>query len=185
MRRALVLAALLCLAAPAAAAAGSFGVGVMPGWSAAKLADRIEAATGNRAPTLIPGAALRADAASPKALLKIPGVAYVQRLDEKRKLQFTTDDPLAPRQWYLGADKAFDFWGGFPTLGTVKVAVVDSGLDCGHPEFPAGRIFATRASSAAPPAPTPTATAPSSPARSRRRRTTASASPGSRSRPSS
>jgi hypothetical protein len=55
---------------------------------------------------------------------------------------FTPDDPLAQKQWYLGATHAFDFWpDGPPVLGPVWVAVVDSGLDTGHPEF-AGRIAA-------------------------------------------
>jgi hypothetical protein len=56
---------------------------------------------------------------------------------------FTTNDPLAPRQWYLQRDHAFDFWPVLPQLSQltpVKVAVVDSGIDGGHPEFPAARI---------------------------------------------
>jgi hypothetical protein len=56
---------------------------------------------------------------------------------------FTTNDPLASRQWYLQRDHAFDFWPTLPQLGQltqVKVAVIDSGIDGGHPEFPATRI---------------------------------------------
>jgi subtilisin family serine protease len=53
---------------------------------------------------------------------------------------FSTNDPLAPRQWYLQRDKAFDFWTALPQLTPIKVAVIDSGLDGGHPEFPASRI---------------------------------------------
>ena len=54
--------------------------------------------------------------------------------------QFVPDDPLAPKQWYLGAVHAFDFWPDQPpALGSVRVAVIDSGIDEGHPEF-AGRI---------------------------------------------
>ena len=54
--------------------------------------------------------------------------------------RFTPDDPLAPKQWYLGAIHAFDFWPDAPpTLASVRVAVVDSGIDLDHPEF-AGRI---------------------------------------------
>ena len=52
---------------------------------------------------------------------------------------FVTNDPLAPQQWYLDQDRAFDFWLEPPLLPTVRVAVVDSGIDGGHPEF-AGRI---------------------------------------------
>ena len=52
---------------------------------------------------------------------------------------FVTNDPLAPDQWYLDQDRAFDSWLQPPVLSPVKVAVVDSGIDGGHPEF-AGRI---------------------------------------------
>ncbi|MGB2953831.1 MAG: S8 family serine peptidase [Gaiellaceae bacterium] len=54
---------------------------------------------------------------------------------------FVTNDPLAPRQWYLGQDRAFDAWSQPPLLTSVRVAVVDSGIDGSHPEF-AGRIVA-------------------------------------------
>jgi hypothetical protein len=57
---------------------------------------------------------------------------------------FTTNDPLAPRQWYLQRDKAFDFWDALPQLQPVKVAVIDSGIDGGHPEFPQARIAAAK-----------------------------------------
>ena len=56
---------------------------------------------------------------------------------------FTPDDPLAPQQWYLARDHAFDFWPTLPILAPVLVGVVDTGIDLGHPEF-ADRIAATR-----------------------------------------
>jgi subtilisin family serine protease len=57
---------------------------------------------------------------------------------------FTPTDPLAAKQWYLAQDHAFDAWLEPPTtLAPVKVAIVDSGLDCSHPEFQ-DRIVATR-----------------------------------------
>ena len=56
---------------------------------------------------------------------------------------FVTNDPLAPQQWYLGQDRAFDSWVEPPVLAPVKVAVVDSGIDGGHPEF-TGRIALSR-----------------------------------------
>jgi hypothetical protein len=56
---------------------------------------------------------------------------------------FTPTDPLASRQWYLEQDRAFDVWTEAPTLPPVRVAVVDSGIDGGHPEF-AGKIAAAR-----------------------------------------
>jgi subtilisin family serine protease len=54
---------------------------------------------------------------------------------------FTPADPLAPKQWYLADDHAFDAWPTPPTsLVPVKVAVIDSGVDSTLPEF-AGRIL--------------------------------------------
>jgi subtilisin family serine protease len=53
---------------------------------------------------------------------------------------FTPADPLAPKQWYLTEDHAFDAWDvPPPNLVPVKVAVVDSGIDATLPDF-AGRI---------------------------------------------
>jgi serine protease len=58
---------------------------------------------------------------------------------------FTPTDPLAPRQYYLAQDHAFDaFPAELPTLNPVRVAIIDSGLDGGHPEFPKSRIWAAR-----------------------------------------
>ncbi|MBV8395042.1 MAG: S8 family serine peptidase [Actinobacteria bacterium] len=52
---------------------------------------------------------------------------------------FDSTDPLVAKQWYLAADKAWSYWATQPPLATVKVAIVDSGIDYRHPEF-AGRI---------------------------------------------
>jgi hypothetical protein len=57
---------------------------------------------------------------------------------------FTPTDPLAAKQWYLLDDHAFDAWTEPPTnLNPVKVAIVDSGVDCSLPDF-AGRILDKR-----------------------------------------
>ena len=57
---------------------------------------------------------------------------------------FAPSDPLAAQQWYLQADHAFDAWPDPPTnLQPVKVAVVDSGIDCSLPDFQ-GRILDER-----------------------------------------
>ena len=56
---------------------------------------------------------------------------------------FTPNDPLFARQYYLAQDHAFDAWPAFPMLQPVLVAVVDSGIDGGHPEFK-GRIAAAK-----------------------------------------
>ncbi len=57
---------------------------------------------------------------------------------------FTPTDPLASKQWYLEQDHAFDAWAEPPTtLAPVKVAIVDSGVDCSLPDFQ-GRIAEAR-----------------------------------------
>jgi hypothetical protein len=57
---------------------------------------------------------------------------------------FTPGDPYAPKQWYLAQDHAFDAWPeGPPTLAPVRIAIVDSGVDCSLPDF-VGRIAAKR-----------------------------------------
>jgi subtilisin family serine protease len=57
---------------------------------------------------------------------------------------FTPTNPLAPRQWYLQDDHAFDAWPTPPTnLAPVRVAIVDSGVDCSLPDF-AGRLLAEK-----------------------------------------
>jgi hypothetical protein len=57
---------------------------------------------------------------------------------------FVPTDPLAPRQWYLTQDRAFDAWPTPPVLAPVRVAVIDSGIDGSHPEFAAGKIVGAR-----------------------------------------
>jgi hypothetical protein len=57
---------------------------------------------------------------------------------------FTPTDPLVPKQYYLAQDHAFDaFAGDLPTLSPVRVAIIDSGIDGGHPEF-RGRVATSR-----------------------------------------
>src|SRR5438105_4992231 len=52
---------------------------------------------------------------------------------------FTPPDPLAAKQWYLQQDHAFDAWPDAPPpltiFSPVKIAIVDSGIDGGHPDF--------------------------------------------------
>jgi subtilisin family serine protease len=57
---------------------------------------------------------------------------------------FVPTDPLAAKQWYLQDDHAFDAWAEPPTVLTpVKVAIVDSGVDCSLPDLQ-GRILSGR-----------------------------------------
>lgn len=53
------------------------------------------------------------------------------------------NDPLAPRQWYLGRDRALDVFDAAKQLFAVRVAVIDSGIDLGHPEL-RSRVVAKR-----------------------------------------
>jgi hypothetical protein len=58
---------------------------------------------------------------------------------------FTPSDPLVPKQYYLTQNRAFEaFPEQLPALTPVRVAIIDSGIDGGHPEFPRARIAAQR-----------------------------------------
>ena len=49
---------------------------------------------------------------------------------------FTPTNTYYDKQWYLSQDNAFDFWSDPPTFDPpVKVAIVDSGVDCNLPDF--------------------------------------------------
>jgi subtilisin family serine protease len=56
---------------------------------------------------------------------------------------FNPNDPLAPKQWYLTQDRAFDAFSDVPDLPPVRVAVIDTGIDPSHLELQ-GRIVAAR-----------------------------------------
>ena len=70
------------------------------------------------------------------------GGAQVDR-PRPRALSFSPTDPLAPRQWYAVANRAYDAWPTPPPLAAVRVAVIDSGADLGHPDL-ANRIAAAK-----------------------------------------
>lgn len=134
-------AAALAIASPATA--GRFAVGVADEASVDEVARSIEA-TGRKPDRHL--AALRAlvvEAPSARALRRLPGVAYVERLDLPRRVAFAPNDPLAARQWHLPQVRAFDFWPELPTLAGVRVAVIDSGIDGTHPDLE-GRIAGHR-----------------------------------------
>ena len=75
-----------------------------------------------------------AAAVSAAALLAAPVAA---------RAAFTPNDPLAPKQWYLAQDRVFNAFDDLPLLKPVRVAVIDSGVDGGHPELK-GRIVEAR-----------------------------------------
>jgi len=134
MRRLALGAFLLALALPAPAGAARFAVGLKKDASADLVAQRIEARTGRRV-SHIPPFALTVRAADAGALRSIRGVSWVERLRDSRRLTFTPNDPLAVRQWYLKRIDAFEAWGQLPFLPSVRVAVIDSGIDADHPEL--------------------------------------------------
>jgi len=81
---------------------------------------------------------MRAAVAALAVVLVLPGVAGARPT-------YTPPDPLASKQYYLAQDHAFDAFGEtLPTLNPVRVAIVDSGLDGSHPEFPKQKIYAAR-----------------------------------------
>ena len=79
-----------------------------------------------------------------RGVRRVEGVRWAEWLGARsRRVAFTPNDTLAAKQWYLQQDRAFDFWPEAPLLPSVKVAVVDSGIDVTHPEL-ATRVLATR-----------------------------------------
>lgn len=83
---------------------------------------------------------MRAATVAVLALLLAPTAAALST-----RTSFAPTDPLAPRQYYLAQDHAFDaFPAELPVLTPVRVAIIDSGIDGGHPEFPRSRLWAAR-----------------------------------------
>ena len=58
-------------------------------------------------------------------------------------LAFDNTEPLAAKQWYLEQDNAWSFWQTPPKLFPIRVAVIDSGIDGGHPDL-VGRVVAAK-----------------------------------------
>lgn len=56
---------------------------------------------------------------------------------------FDSAEPLASKQWYLEHDNAWTFWPVMPKLFSVKVAVIDTGIDGSHPDL-MGRVVDAR-----------------------------------------
>ena len=83
MRKLVILAAGLALALPAPAAGARFALGVERGFSAERVADRVEAATG-RPVTVIGPFARRGGGSGARGLSAVSGVSYVERLRADR-----------------------------------------------------------------------------------------------------
>jgi len=148
-------------AAPAWAAPGTISVGLAPGAPAERVARAVEDATGGKVVRRLASLhALVAEVANVDSAIatarRLPGVAFAEPADLGRHLDFVPNDPLLPQQWYVPAIKAFDFWPEKPELAPVGplapviVAVVDSGVDAGLPDFQ-GRILAVRSFVKTPP----------------------------------
>ncbi len=134
MRRLVLAAFVLALAVPAQASAGRFAIGVRKGADEQAVARRVQAVTGEPV-TKIGPFALSVRARHAGDLQSLKGTTWVERMRPMRQLAFTPNDPLYNRQWYLGRIHAFDAWTQLPTLGTVRVAVLDSGVDSSHPDL--------------------------------------------------
>ena len=70
-----------------------------------------------------------------KLSVALPGVLAAALIAASTAAAFTPSNPFYGKQWYLGQDNAFDAWPSPPPLDTVKVAIVDSGVDCALPDF--------------------------------------------------
>ena len=141
----LLIALTLALVLPGTADAARFAVGVAPGADPTELTEALEEHTGGAVEPLAPFAVVL-EAESTAGVAELPGVAYVERLGNRgRRLAFLPTDPLVGRQWHLSAVQAFDAWQQRPTFSApgLRVAVIDSGIDGGHPEF-TGRVAAAR-----------------------------------------
>ena len=106
------------------------------------MARAVEERTGGRVEPLAPFA-VALDAAGAKGSRGFPVWFTSSGSVPGAGRSFLPTDPFATRQWHLSAVQAFDAWVQRPTLPSMRVAVIDSGIDGGHPEF-AGRIAAAR-----------------------------------------
>ena len=138
------LASVAALVGASDAQAGRFAVGLERSASSDAVAAALERHTGGTVGrALLDLGALTLRAPTARGVRALPGVAYVESLDSRRRLAFTPNDPFLARQWYLEQVRAFDAWPEPPPLAGVPVAVIDSGVDGGHPELQ-GKILEAR-----------------------------------------
>jgi hypothetical protein len=148
--RAAFVVALVALAIGAAphATAARYAVGVVQGESSTRVAERLRARGASRIVDLNPIRALAVSAPAASTLHGVHGVSYVEKLLSRRE-SYLPNDPFLTRQWYATQNRAFDFWPEPPPLASVRVAVIDSGIDGKHPEL-RGRIAASKSFVAGP-----------------------------------
>jgi len=113
------------------------------------VAERLRARGATRVADLNPIRALTVSAPDAGELRLVKGVSYVERLGS-RKQSYSPNDPWLARQWYATQNRAFDFWPEPPPLASVRVAVIDSGIDGTHPEL-RGRIALAKSFVGGPP----------------------------------
>ena len=123
-------AAVIILALPATAGAARFAVGLEPGASGASVAQRLRDRGARGLVDLAPIPAFAVSAPSAAVLRDVPGALYVEQL-RPRRVAYVPNDPFLPRQWYAAQNRAFDAWLEPPLLASVRVAVIDSGVDGG------------------------------------------------------
>ena len=141
MRRIALIVALvsIALALPGPAAAARVAVGLAHGAKPDAVAAAVERRTGTHAQSLKPIPALVVDVPAGVSLRGIAGVRYVEPV-LTRHLAFTPSDPLVSKQWYLSYSGFYSSWITLPAFEPIPVAVIDSGVDAGHPDL-AGRIL--------------------------------------------
>jgi subtilisin family serine protease len=122
------------LLASGTADAARFAVGLAPGADRAHVFDAIAERTGVQPKDLAPIPALVVDSPQALSLTGVPGVRYVEPV-LSRHLAFTPTDPLAAKQWYLTQSRFYESWITLPAFEPVPVAIIDSGVDTGHPEL--------------------------------------------------
>ena len=78
-----------------------------------------------------------------KLRLALPAAVAAALVATSSAAAFTPTNTYYPKQWYLAQDQAFDAWASVPPLDPVKVALIDSGVDCSLPDF-ANQIVAKK-----------------------------------------
>ena len=144
MRRLVVVAAIASavLAFPGYANAARVAVGLSHGANERAVANAIERRTGARPESLKPIPALVVDLPTGVSLRGISGIRYVEPL-VTRHLAFTPTDPLVSKQWYLSYSGFYSPWITLPAFEPIPIAVIDSGVDAGHPDL-AGKILGAK-----------------------------------------
>jgi subtilisin family serine protease len=79
-----------------------------------------------------------------KLRLALPAAGAAALVAASAAAAFTPSNQYYAKQWYLAQDKAFDAWPTAPPIfQPVKVALIDSGVDCALPDF-SGQIVAQK-----------------------------------------